>query len=370
MGKKAIKHYFNTLMLGVTVILFIFTFIGLFGGDVTPVGHNVRALSTMVLPAFFILDIVALIYWGIRRSWFVFLPVLPIVCTLKYTGTIFQFGGKPDNVQQNVTICSYNVRGFNNDGTGNVFKSVMNSMEKEGADIICLQEFNNTLSGEQRTITEFMKERFPYSALAKDMVILSKVSIMQSGDTLFPDSNNGAMWADVQIDAQHRVRIYNVHMETTGINSTLHQAAKQGEIPTDSAGIDNIPINMHVAGNIFERFMQSAEQRSGQTNMVANLINIEKAKHGAKALPTILCGDFNDVPYSYTYNTLLGEMKDGFREGGHGYGATYRGAKGLFRIDYIFHDAGMESLDYYTVDQDYSDHNPVYSKIAFRSTAK
>ena len=71
--------------------------------------------------------------------------------------------------------------------------------------------------------------------------------------------------------------------------------------------------------------------RAGQAITVAN----EKC---SSEKPCILCGDFNDVPYSFVYNTMLGNMVDGFKECGSGFMSTFRGKKPV-RIDYIFHDA-------------------------------
>ena len=96
--------------------------------------------------------------------------------------------------------------------------------------------------------------------------------------------------------------------------------------------------------------------RSGQANVLAMDMRACEA-------PIIVCGDFNDVPYSYVYNTMLGDKVDGFTECGSGFMYTFRGKKAV-RIDYIFHDKGMEGLTYYKRELSYSDHYPVFMKIA------
>ncbi len=96
--------------------------------------------------------------------------------------------------------------------------------------------------------------------------------------------------------------------------------------------------------------------RAGQAITIAN----EKR---SSEKPVILCGDFNDVPYSYVYNTMLGNMVDGFKECGSGWMYTFRGKKPV-RIDYIFHDQVLKGLTYYKSDLTYSDHYPIYMKIA------
>ena len=96
--------------------------------------------------------------------------------------------------------------------------------------------------------------------------------------------------------------------------------------------------------------------RSGQANVLAMDMRECEA-------PIIVCGDFNDVPYSYVYNTMLGDKVDAFKECGSGFMHTFRGNKAV-RIDYIFHDKGMEGISFYKRELSYSDHYPVFLKLA------
>ena len=107
---------------------------------------------------------------------------------------------------------------------------------------------------------------------------------------------------------------------------------------------------------IYGNYMMGMYFRVGQAQMVAT--EVQNSRH-----PVLLCGDFNDVPYSYVYNTMLGNMVDGFRECGSGWMYTFRGKKRV-RIDYIFHDQSIRGVDYYRLsDLSYSDHYPVFMKI-------
>jgi endonuclease/exonuclease/phosphatase family metal-dependent hydrolase len=110
---------------------------------------------------------------------------------------------------------------------------------------------------------------------------------------------------------------------------------------------------------IIGNYMLGMIFRAGQAAMVAN----EKR---ASEKPVILCGDFNDVPYSYVYNTVLGNMVDGFKECGSGWAQTYRASKKPVRIDYIFHDKALKGLSYYKSELTYSDHYPVFMKLSLK----
>lgn len=77
--------------------------------------------------------------------------------------------------------------------------------------------------------------------------------------------------------------------------------------------------------------------------------------------PLILCGDFNDTPVSYTYQTIRGDLlKDGFKSCGNGYGYTFHGFFDLLRIDFILYSQGIHPVSYYSLPQEWSDHNPVF----------
>ena len=95
--------------------------------------------------------------------------------------------------------------------------------------------------------------------------------------------------------------------------------------------------------------------RAGQANLVAQ--EVRQSQH-----PVVVCGDLNDVPYSYTYNTVKGNLIDGFTESGKGLMSTFRGKKKV-RIDYIFHDESLTGEKYFTEELSYSDHKPVFMKI-------
>ena len=84
-------------------------------------------------------------------------------------------------------------------------------------------------------------------------------------------------------------------------------------------------------------------------------------------MPLSVCGDFNDMPSSYTYRAMKGDLHDGFKDCGSGYGGTFRHFKGLLRIDYMFYNDAFSGERYYTLDVPYSDHKPVLMDFSFRS---
>ena len=353
MGKLAMLKYAAVMMLTLQVVLTAFTITALYGGDVNPIGHSARAILVYVLPLLILANAVMVVYWLIRRRWlYSLIPIVTIACCIPYIGTIWQFRSldKSAEAQSGIKIATYNVCMFNRETSGFMAQDILAEMRRQNVDVLCMQEYND-ISGDKKN-SESYKEYFPYMAVGRDdMIIYSRYPIKGSKKILFEDTNNSAMWADIDVKG-NQIRVFNINLQTTGINRTLNTAAK---LQDKGHEVDNNRFMEAILGN----YMLGMIFRAGQAAMVAN----EKR---ASEKPVILCGDFNDVPYSYVYNTVLGNMVDGFKECGSGWAQTYRASKKPVRIDYIFHDKALKGLSYYKSELTYSDHYPVFMKLSLK----
>ena len=355
MGKLAVYKYISLMFLVFQCVVSVFTIVALFGGEVNPVGHSARTMLVYVLPILIAINLVMLIYWLVRRKWiYALIPVITVACCIPYMGTLIQLGSVDKNAKakKELQIATYNVAMFGRETSGFLAQDILAQMRRHKVDVLCLQEYNE-ISGDKKN-SESYKEYLPYMAIGRnDMVIFSRYPIKGNKTILFDDTNNSAMWADIDVKGQ-MIRVFNVHLQTTGINTTLHRASKlQAANPYG----DYSKTNSRVLNAIFGNYMLGVMFRAGQAITVAN----EKR---SSELPCILCGDFNDVPYSYVYNTMLGDMVDGFKECGSGWMYTFRGRKAV-RIDYIFHDPFFKGLSYYKEDLTTSDHLPVFMKVTY-----
>ena len=355
MGKLAVYKYISLMFLVFQCVVSVFTIVALFGGEVNPVGHSARTMLVYVLPILIAINLVMLIYWLVRRKWiYALIPVITVACCIPYMGTLIQLGSVDKNAkaEKELQIATYNVAMFGRETSGFLAQDILAQMRRHKVDVLCLQEYNE-ISGDKKN-SESYKEYLPYMAIGRnDMVIFSRYPIKGNKTILFDDSNQSAMWADIDIKGQ-TIRVFNVHLQTTGINGTLYRASKlQAANPYG----DYSKTNSRVLNALFGNYMLGVMFRAGQAITVAN----EKR---SSELPCILCGDFNDVPYSYVYNTMLGDMVDGFKECGSGWMYTFRGRKAV-RIDYIFHDPFFKGLSYYKEDLTTSDHLPVFMKVTY-----
>ena len=353
MGKLAVQKYFAFMVLIITVLMMIFTIVALFGGDVQPGGNMARALLVYVLPLLMAGNLILLIYWLVLRRWhWAVMPFITLLCCIPYSQTIYKFGSVDEEAakQAGLTIATYNVARFNGETTSFIALDILAEMKKQKVDVLCMQEYSDW-SADKRN-SESYKEYFPYMqyGVNERNVIYSRYPIKKGAPIEFPASVNSAQWVDIDVNGQ-LFRVFNVHLQTAGAHHVYYGARNK-----EADGYD--VQNNRLMEAIYGTYTVGMIKRAGQANILAQ--QIRECDH-----PVILAGDCVDVPYSYVYNTLKGELTDGFKECGSGWMHTLRGKTPL-RIDYIFHDKDYEGINCYMKELSYSDHYPVFMKIALK----
>ena len=112
------------------------------------------------------------------------------------------------------------------------------------------------------------------------MAIFSKFKIEKTGDIHFKQaSNNMAIYIDVKIQSE-KIRIFNLHLESMSIDEKKVLMVEEGE-----------------NGGLYSKLRNGFQKRARQ---------IEKVLKAAKSSPhkVIICGDWNDLPYGYSYNIM------------------------------------------------------------------
>jgi len=107
-------------------------------------------------------------------------------------------------------------------------------------------------------------------------------------------------------------------------------------------------------GGILRQLKHGFSHRAQQVDKLAD--ELAKCPY-----PVLICGDFNDTPFSYTYTTIMNstKLKDSFRTAGSSFDGTYAGKLPNFRIDYLLHDKSIEAYNYRVLKAKLSDHYPV-----------
>ena len=109
--------------------------------------------------------------------------------------------------------------------------------------------------------------------------------------------------------------------------------------------------------NVIIKFKNAFLKRQVQADRVR--AEIDKSPY-----PVIVCGDFNDVPNSYPYETIRKGLQDAFVKKGAGIGRTFSGISPTLRIDYIFVDRKFSVNQFIRIPKKLSDHFPIITDIS------
>lgn len=229
-------------------------------------------------------------------------------------------------------------------------------MQQEGVDVLCFQEFGDNsdfpTDSIRRVLSHWSHALIPSEDSVKGVLpiaVFSRYPLANHRFITYQQSSNCSMMCDVAMGTD-TIRLINNHLQTTSVSQKRRKWER--ELATDDTRRE-VQAAKDAAGTLHENFMK----RATQTYVIS---------HYAKTspYPVLLCGDFNSIPSSYTYHHLRKTLKDGFRTAGNGYMYTYRYAKRMLRIDYIFHSPSLKGIAYYSPDLDLcSDHNPVIMEV-------
>ena len=348
----------------------------LFGALTTPVALLLTALLAL--------------YW-LRRNWRVaLLPLLALVLTWPHVqrGVALHVGNAWQGIDQdtrtiqranpdflaneepgNVRLLSANVRIFNvyselrepGDASS---KNFIRWLASSPADVLCLQEYYNEPGGSPENGQVFRSDEaigrasgrysFVSTSLTNrigaefGMAIFSRFPIVRRGTILFGKlTQNHAMWADLVRPTtpghqRDTIRVFNVHFQSMSM--------AESDIVTATASRAGL---RQKAPNLLRRFRNGAVARGTQVDTV--LARVLRSPY-----PVLLAGDFNDLPYSYTYDQLADHLQNAWATVGLGIGATYHGQLPFLRIDQQFASPQWQVLAC-RVHQEikWSDHYPV-----------
>lgn len=252
-------------------------------------------------------------------------------------------------------VMSYNVHGLVTPGAKNMTAArleLSHFLEKQNADVICFQEYLLQLAknSDKQILDDvpFLKS-YPYAIRMEgnDLAIFSRFPILNSGILLKREDSNGCTYADISVRGQN-IRFYSLQLRSNVVSDIADNLAKRKDITNDDSWFN--------VGRMLVRFRRYGTIRAKDSEVVKKHIN-------ESPYPVILCGDFNDIPVSYSYKTLSDGLTDTFQETGSGVGTTYAGHIPALRIDYILTDPRYKPLNCFIFRVHHSDHYPVVSDL-------
>lgn len=344
-GSKLAMFLLDIVATLLMVVLLFCTITAIICQYVSPEKSGVLSVIALAVPIIYLLDIVLMFYWVVRWRWYRAMVMIAVVVVgLFYLSRYYklELDRKYDTSYRErryTKIMTYNVREGKKEG-------LVQYIEKHNPDILCLQE---VAFGHENW--EALKERYKVALKeqnAQDCNILSKHRVIRSGEIPNVYRANG-MWADLRVQ-EDTVRVVNLHLKSTSIRKEDTNFIEGHGYIRDSEREDKLR-------SIVARLVDSNRKRAVQAEYIAEFL----AKSPYK---TIVCGDFNDVPLSYTYTVIARNFDDTFSKMADGFAYTYDTKYHLLRIDNILVSPSVEVVSY-EVDNmaDFSDHYPVISRV-------
>jgi endonuclease/exonuclease/phosphatase family metal-dependent hydrolase len=322
------------------------------------------SLTGLIAPILYLVAIGAALYWIVRWKWRMFIFVTAFVLlgwpyvSLYYKIQIGKEYGTPRYERGNIKVLTYNVHSFKDESwEASTCDSIISLIKSHNPDIICFQEF--PVKGEDYDKLLGALAKYNHTDIRafydEGVISFSKYRIINSDSVRGLCGTAKGILADLKI-GDDTVRLYNLHLQSTSINTEERKYISNRQFLNsgDSARVSKFK-------GMAERLYENSCMRSHQVDVLRH--DIEHCSH-----PVIICGDFNDIPLSYTYRTLASGMLDTFSEQGNGYSQTFNGFFGLLRIDYILVSKQFRTLSYEVLPSDLSDHYPVEARVIINNS--
>lgn len=325
-----------------------------------------------IIPAFFglayqylfLLNILFVFFWLIFRIKYSLISLVILLSGWNIAGRHLQIGNieDPKNNSATFKVLTYNVQNnpsYSSDELNEKQKKLFDYLTSEDADIVCLQEFFSTginyyypliylkrLLGAKNYYFESYFN--PYKQKIVGLAILSKFKRVNNGILPYSGGRNFGIFSDL-IFQKDTFRIYNIHLESIYLkNQDYSVIGSHSQSQNDDISLRNSSIR------IIKKLKQAFIRRSKQTDNL--LAHIKQSPY-----PVLICGDFNDLPTSYTYSRLTENFMDSFVASGSGTEKTFNSSLPFFRIDYILYDSYFQSFNHQSKNLILSDHKPVCS---------
>ncbi|HMU08997.1 MAG TPA: endonuclease/exonuclease/phosphatase family protein [Ferruginibacter sp.] len=330
-------------------------------------------IGLLNLTAFYFLLVLVgfLIFWLFVKPRRAFISIAAMLLAYKPISNILPFrfahSFAKDKQADAIRVMTWNVAQFNvlNDKKHpEVKNNMLDIINEYQPDIACFQEMvaEDSSIKKHGHMDEFLKTlNYPdyfYSYNSKDdfwgyahfgIIIFSRYPIINKKTVSFypNDYNSIFQYIDI-VKGEDTIRVFNIHLQSLRFSRTNLKYIDEPTIEEEKT--------LKESKSILSKFKRGFLKREVQADRI-------KAELDKSPYPVILTGDFNDLPNSYAYHTIGGDMKNAFVEKGAGLGRTFSGISPVLRIDNIFADNRFEVNQYLRINKKLSDHFPIFADL-------
>ena len=367
------RRFTKIILITLNIITALALIAGCYGSWIDPQKFWFTGLFT--LASFYFLVILAgfIFFWLFAKKGLMLISITAItVCWIPLKNLVPLRWTHSFNLQKNssaIRIMSWNVEHFDileHKSHPERKLEMINMINKYHPDVACFQEMvaSDSVSNAINYIPDFMNRLhmydYHYSYNARldfdskhrfGIIIFSKYPIIkkQTVSYLPNDYNSIFQYVDI-VKSTDTFRIFNIHLQSLKFTNDNLKYIDDPSMKNENDIEESKSILAKIKAGFLKRKVQS-----------------ERIKESViqSPYPAIVCGDFNDVPNSYAYNTIGKGMKNVFEEKGAGIGRTFYSISPTLRIDNIFTDKRFEIEQYVRVKKKLSDHFPVIADVSY-----
>lgn len=357
----------------INIVLMILLVLSTYAQTVSPLDFVFVSYLGLGFPILLIANILYLLLWAITLKWkFAVLQIVALAFCWPSIDTYIPLNYKTEGIPENAfKIMSYNVRGFDwLEGDEARENPIYSYIANSGADIVCLQEFAVDTNKDPEKIISLQEfddimVNYPYRTIIRlgdtisstmyGLACYSKYPIEKVARVPIESAFNGSAMYEIKIGKKY-ITIVNNHLESNRLTAEDKELYK--ELVVDQRRDKLSAVTQSIRSHLDPAF----KTRANQANIIADCIRQQRGKTDAM----IICGDFNEPPISYAYETIKGNFLDAYKYTGTGVGITYHQDGFFFRIDYIMHSLNLHAYKCTVGTVKYSDHYPIWAWITFK----
>jgi endonuclease/exonuclease/phosphatase family metal-dependent hydrolase len=371
-----VRRIIGTLFFVITLLSAVWLTCCTAASFISPQRIKYLALFSLTAPYALLANVllVLLLLLFARRKWKVVIPLLALGISYRLIPVVFGLHpfAKQDMIPGagKLKVMSWNVHGmgiFDRPAYRSTSDKIMDQIKGEGADILCLCEFYTVYNNALKPYTTRLMQECGYKEyrFRYDNTLGTKIYLGVAIFSKYPlsDFHSYALHTrgdkqvdvllnqcDVSLPNGQTLRLFATHLQSFLLSD--HEKVYLEEVSRRDSGIE-----ADRSRSFIRRFGEAYVKRSVQADSLAMIV-------AQSPYPAILCGDFNDLPGSYTYERVRGRLHDPFTERGFGLGHTYNMLSRTLRIDYIFYDASaFHLIGFKSPVTKLSDHNPIIANF-------
>lgn len=312
------------------------------------------------------------VLWAVARErtmWVTLLLILVLTTPVWRRTVVVNLGGDVVTRQQadstvELRILSYNIEMF---GNYKAVDSILDFIEQGRYDIVCLQEFGHyEHQGRQwRRAESRLNSLFPYHSLSSStdslgrpynrsgLAVYSLHPIVESRPVSYDGHAAISSLARIAV-GRDTVLVINNHLESNCLSPADRLVAEQIDDDTIAGSS-----KLHAWRSVIRKLNRASVWRATQADTIAAIVRAERG-------PVVVAGDFNDVPQSYTYATILraGSLRDAYVTAGpwllyH----TYNQHSLSVPIDHILLSDHFAISEAAIEPQEFADHFPITAVV-------